>query len=217
MKKFLSCSILILVLAVGISAQTFTPGLSGKGIKVGIGMATWTGVDLAYLEYSLNSDTKYLSRFAGGAFLTFSLSRMFAIQPEALLSMKGARWEDGRVTLTEKLTYLQIPILAKITFQTPGPVKPSLYGGPTIDFLLSAKESLEGTAGADGEMDVKDHFRANDVGVIFGLGLDVGAGDGSVTFDGRYEIGFTKIYRPIGGFTPDIKNGQFMFLIGYSF
>ena len=218
MKKVLLSGVLVLILAIGISAQpSFKSGLSGKGFKIGLGMAKFTGSDLGSLEDFMGTETKHLSRFTGGAFLTFSLSPMFAIQPEALISMKGAKWSEGGASLSEKLTYLQIPILAKIMFQTPGVVKPSIYAGPTMGFLLSAKETLEGTGQYDGDVDVKDSYQGNDIGLILGFGVDVGAGGGAVTFDARYEMGLSKIMKGGGGYTPDIKNSQFAFLVGYSF
>ncbi len=218
MKKLMLSGVLVLVLALGIGAQPlFKSGLTGKGFKVGIGMAKFTGSDLGSLEDFLGLETKHLTRLTGGAFLTFSLSPMFAIQPEAMITTKGAKWSEGGASLSEKLTYLQIPILAKVMFQTPGVVKPSIYAGPTLGFLLSAKESLEGTGQYDAEGDVKDLYQSNDIGLILGFGVDVGAGGGAVTFDGRYELGLSKIMKGGGGITPDIKNSQVRFLVGYSF
>jgi len=207
-------SMLLVCSALG---QEVTKGLTAKGIKVGVNLAKLTGSDV--------EDAKMLLGIVGGVFIEYSFSPMFAIQPELLYSMEGAKYKDiveEGITVSPKLTlsYLQIPVFLKLKPQTSGNIKPTFCAGPFLGILMSAK--AKGSASAEGQsadvsVDVKDLFESTNFGVAFGVGAAYKLTKGEITFDARYALGLSKIAKVEEGTTPNVKTATFSFLVGYGF
>jgi hypothetical protein len=182
----------------GIFAQTATTGIIGKGVKVGLNMAKATGGDV--------QDAKMYMGFAVGGFMTYAFSDMFAVQPELQYTMKGSKYDAGGTTTKAKLSYIEIPILAKVMLSGGEKIKPSFYAGPGIGFLMSAKYEDE---------DIKDNMKSTDLGLIGGVGVDYLMGAHKITFDLRYEAGLTKLDDTEA--KADIKNSCISILVGMGF
>jgi len=183
----------------GIFAQTATTGIIGKGVKVGLNMAKASGGDAP-------DDSKMYMGFAVGGFMTYAFSDMFAVQPELQYTMKGNKVEVGDETYKTKLSYIEIPILAKVMLSGGEKIKPSFYAGPGIGFLMSAKNEDE---------DIKDYMKSTDLGLIGGVGVDYLMGAHKITFDLRYEAGLTKLDDTEA--KADIKNSCISILVGMGF
>lgn len=206
MKKVLTILALVLVMAIGATAQDPAKGMTGAGIKAGVALANLTG-DI--------SGTSMKTGFGFGGFLTFGLSETFSIQPELLYIMKGAKEDVSGGTVKLKLNYLQVPVLFKYDFPTQSSFKPSIFVGPAVGILMSAKVSAE-SGGAGVEVDVKDLFNSADLGLVFGLGAEIATGSkGGVTFDARYDLGLSNIAKDSGD--QSVKNATIGLFIGYSF
>lgn len=80
-------------------------GITGYGIKGGLNIANLTGDDIEYTDPRMG--------LAIGGFLTYSISEMFAIQPEIYYSMQGAKKEVDDIDCEWKYDYIQIPALVK--------------------------------------------------------------------------------------------------------
>jgi hypothetical protein len=173
------------------------------GPKAGLSMAKLSGEDVD----SLFDDAKFKTGFAGGAFLSIGVAQQFTIQPELLYVMRGTKEDTTDAKL--KLDYVALPILIKWMAPTQGKVKPNLFAGPEVAFLMSAKFDTVG-----GDFDVKDSTKSVDFGLVFGGGLDFDAGSGRVTFDVRYNLGLAKIDDTPTDYT--IKNSGFAAFIGYA-
>jgi hypothetical protein len=190
----------------GIFAQTATTGIIGKGVKVGLNMAKATGDDV--------QDSKMLMGFAVGGYVTYAFNDMFAVQPELQFTMKGDKEEYDVLgetqTVKTKLSYIEIPVLAKVMLSGGEKIKPNFYIGPGIGFLMSAKAEDE---------DVKDNMKSTDIGLIGGLGLDYLMGAHKLTFDVRYEAGLTSVVKKPEGATetPKVKNSCISILVGMGF
>jgi hypothetical protein len=144
--------------------------------------------------------------FGLGAFITFSMSDMVAIQPELLYVMKGTKDDDDAAEKL-KLDYVQVPVLVKLNFQTASSFKPSVFAGPAVGILLSGKY---------GDVDVKDGFKSTDFGLVFGVGAEIGAGaTGAFTLDARYDLGLSNILEDAGDFS--VKTSNIGLFVGYSF
>ena len=216
MKKVLIIAIAFSLLlgASNLFAQNPDVGLTGKGLKAGLNLANFTGSDKP-------SDVKMRTAFAFGGFLTYSFTDLFAIQPELLYSMKGAKEKvvDQGITvdITEKLSYLEIPVLFKVKLVGAPTFKPNFYVGPGIGFLLSAKEKGE-SGGISVDVDIKDQLKSTDIGLIGGVGADIPMSAGTITFDIRYEAGLTKVVKAQSGFeAPKMYNSAITFLVGFGF
>lgn len=179
MKKLIMLTGLILLLGVTVCAQKPGVGITGKGFKIGLDFAS-INTDYEELDDFLDSKTG----FSGGAFLTYSLNRQFAVQPELLFVMKGG--EKGAFIFSAEwsLNYIEVPILLKFDLMPQGPAHPNLFAGPAASFLLSSEISALGYS-----YDVAEYLKSIDFGLVFGAGLDYKR----VTFDIRYTLGLAGV------------------------
>ena len=154
-----------------------------------------------------------------GGHVFYPISNSIAIQPELLYTMKGTEYEFDGMKVVHNLNYLEMPILVKLmSAKNNKNIKPSLFFGPAVSMLLSAKsktdypKDLEDLGLKDEEIDIKNNRKSFDIGIIVGGGIDFNSG---LTLDIRYNRGLTEI-----GATEsyvDMKNSVFSFLIGYNF
>src|SRR5574341_2061464 len=200
MKKLLKM-LMALVLVLGCTSQAQTK--MSFGPKAGVSLANLTGDDAD----SILVDATWKFGFSGGAFLAIDVAQQFRVQPELLYAMRGAKEDTTDAKL--KLDYVAFPILLKWMAPTQGKAKPSLFVGPEVAFLMSAKFDTIG-----GNIDVKDSTKSVDFGIVIGGGLDLAAGSGEVTFDVRYNLGLAKIDDTPSDFS--IKNSGFTAMIGYA-
>lgn len=182
-----------------------------KGIKVGLSFANLNGSDVE------DTDTK--TGLAAGAFIAYSFSDVFAIQPEILYMMKGTKMTEtdpyvGKITATWKINYVEVPVLAKVMIPTEGNVKPNFFAGLSLGILMSSKVKGE-AMGVSVELDVKDETKNIDFGMVFGAGIDFELTKGTITFDARYTLGLTSIDDT--GMDEDVKNGVISIIGGFSF
>ena len=181
-------------------------GVTAIGVKAGASVANIFGEDVFDQRFKLGA--------ALGAFLTYSLSDRFAVQPEVLFVMKGSRYEStsfGDYEETMDFRYLEIPVLAKF-FLNRGPVAFNAFAGPALAFKLSAKVKYR-WEGLSEEADMEGMKGAD-------LGLAVGAGSayrlsrsGRWSLDLRYTFGLTSI--DANG--DSVRNGAFLVLVGWAF
>jgi opacity protein-like surface antigen len=214
----------ILLLCVAASAQEAAStqpsavGVTGKGLKLGFDIAS---INTDYDELDEFLDSR--AGFSGGAFLTYSLSRQFAIQPEILYVTKGAEKGVFIFNAYWSMDYLEIPVLMKCNLAPDGRVRPTLFAGPALSYLLGSK------IGAINEsIDVADGMKTLDIGLVFGGGLDYKR----VTFDVRYTMGLMntvdadKVNEATGAEVddfyylegdPSVKNTNISFMFGVLF
>lgn len=220
MKKVLIGFALMLVLAIGVSAQDDMGNetMVGKGFKAGGGVFKLSGDDVDV------SDSKF--GFSGGGFVNYAFSPQISGQLEILYVMKGDKFDEFDETIKDKLDYLSVPVLVVFNIPTEGNFKPNLFAGPEISFLMSAKMSNSE------EVDIKDIMKSTDFGIVFGGGFIYQMESFGVVFDIRYNLGMTKIvdYEEWNKFweltatdedylteDPSVKNGGFSGHIGVSF
>jgi hypothetical protein len=118
---------------------------------------------------------------------------------------------------------VELPVLAKYTFLPGRKFRPCVFAGPS--FIYSIASELELSAGIfSGSADVSSLTHTTDFGAILGAGFGCEAGDGTLTFEVRYQRGFTNVVTTgdfeINGSTrtiavDDFKNYGFAFLVGY--
>ncbi|MGD2246398.1 MAG: porin family protein [Candidatus Aminicenantes bacterium] len=197
-------------------------GLTGKGLKFGMNLANYTGESVS--EFTEIPEGAVGDKAGGcfGFFLTYSLMRSFAIQPEVLVSMKGARGEGTILgepfEFSVNMTYLEIPLLAKLLIQTGGKLKPNVYAGPALALKLSAKAVLK-WAGQTEKEDVED-VKGTDFGLVFGGGFDYlvnlfgTANPQKLIMDVRFTYGLMSISEDE---EVDVKNAVIALLLGLSF
>lgn len=173
----------VAVLTVMWASPSAAQGLE-LGAKGGMGITSISNVS----EITSTSDADAARRFGPifGGFAGLPLRGSLSIQAEALVSMKGARLDvDSDEDETLRLTYLDVPVLVKLT-APPGGDDRALYviGGPYFGFNLKASVR-EG----DEDHDIGDRVKSTDFGVTVGAGLQ----GRRWLVEGRYSEGFMNI------------------------
>jgi len=144
--------------------------------------------------------------FVGGLYGVKSLgsSGRFGIQAEGLISMKGARFDDGDEDGRVALTYLELPVLARFNLTTAQRIGVHLLTGPAFAFRLAASGEEEG-----GESEnLEEGIKPTDVGWTIGGGVNVG----KAVIDVRYTHGLLDIGR---GEAPPMKNRAVSVMVGF--
>jgi hypothetical protein len=187
------------------------------GLKGGINLANLT-VDES------DDDSPDLDSKMGlclGVYVTRHINEVFAIQPEVLISQRGAKSEEtveeqGVTVDTEtsiNLMFLDIPILAKISAPINGSMTPNFFLGPYAGLKLSSKIKVKAEAegqSVEAETDL-DEWPRIDYGLVFGGGLDYDLGSGAFIFEARYSLGMRADEED------ESKSRVFTLLAGYSF
>ena len=203
MKKLIAGAAVVgLLVVLGASGYTAeAQGLTAKGVKLGLNIATMAGDDVP-------SDAKSKVGVALGGFATYSINDMFAVQPELLYTMKGYAQTYGTEDYTMSYNYLELPILGKLNVPVQGDIKPNVFLGPAFALKLASSYS-DGHSG-----DIED-VNSLDVGLVIGVGADMPAGTGRIGADIRYNMGLTNV----DGSDAKAKasNSVISIMVGYSF
>jgi hypothetical protein len=213
------------ILAFALVASGAASSVAGEvsfGAKAGLLTSNVTGTPEGW------EDAKsYRTTFAGGVVLNYAFNEAFSLEPELLYFSKGfvANLYEGfvNVDVTARFDYVELPVLAKYTFLPGRKFRPCVFAGPS--FIYSIASELELSAGIfSGSADVSSLTHTTDFGAILGAGFGCEAGDGTLTFEVRYQRGFTNVVTTgdfeINGSTrtiavDDFKNYGFAFLVGY--
>lgn len=168
-------------------------------------------------------ETDWNSNFHIGGLVRLDLHESFAVQLEAWYARKGsgARYPGAGSAGDFKLTYLQIPLLAQLMapLSADARVSPHLFAGPSISFELSCKISgtITGIRVND-DCDAPDlglERKSTDIGLIFGGGIEIQAGPGTVLVDGMYDLGLKNLNDDPEAPDDSVKGRAWMLSIGY--
>jgi len=206
MRKFSAAAAvlpLFLTLAV-VPAQAVQ--ITGKGIMLGLSLSRWSGEDIGRHDAWMS--------FALGGFLTFNIIDELSVQPELLFVQKGTKWPDNDLNLNFRLSYLELPILAKYSFAAGPSAKVFIFGGPALAFKVGATMRFEW----QGELitdDIKG-MKSLDLGLAFGAGGELPIGVNRLTLGLRYTLGLMNCYE-VEGEALEAKNGALLIMAGIGF
>lgn len=204
-------------IVVGLLLGLATPAL-GQGVALGfrggLNSATETVSDDAGI------DIKSRTTFHLGGIIEIGIQETFALQIEAILSEKGVAINEAGIKAALELSYLQIPILAKVIIPTPptSPITPHFFAGPNFGFEVSCNITGEGggvsvSIGCD-ESGIET--KGFDFGLLFGGGLSIGKGPVAFLVDVAFDFGLSNIDNTPGS-TDTIRNRTFMASVGLMF
>lgn len=216
MRKFFGLVLLVFLFLVSSTQAGFNPQLLEFGGKAGVSICDVVG-------HSQSTETR--TGYTLGGFVNYQVSRVFFLQAELLLNVKGYRVPNSEVELRDSLnrvtdtailtispiiSYLELPILVKCQAPLPGKYFPYLIGGGYA--WLAARDRVRLT----GSYDILD-FKLGNVrkvgyGAIIGAGIDVKAGRGKAFFETRYDIGLSSVL-----YVDDFKMRTISFQAGYRF
>ncbi|WP_369764870.1 porin family protein [Flavobacterium sp. WC2429] len=158
-----------------ISAQDHSVPKSNAGIK--------GGYSLAAVNYDGNGETGQRHGFHVGVYGESFISESFSIQPELMYSQQGYEIKDANGTFTQKLDYINLPVMLK--------AYPSknffLEAGPQIGLAVSHKEVYEGLFNSSQQYDPNSF----DWGMNFGTGFKT---DSGISLGVRYHLGLGDLY-----------------------
>ena len=172
---------LALLIAAPLQAQTTI------GVKGGINIAN-VSTNVEDIEDLAEAKTG----FVGGAFVSFGLGSLFAIQPELLYSQKGFEASEGLLEAQLGTNYIEIPVLLKAQFKL-AMLRPAIYAGPVVSFETSCNLDLpDGSVDCDDDEGFVDR-KTTDWAAAFGANLDFFLGPVTLIVDGRYQLGLTNL------------------------
>ncbi len=190
MKKILLMAVVMLASVASYAQQAV--GTFTLQPKIGMNVASLTKCDGCDPRIGL----------AAGVEAEYQATDIFSVSAGLIYSMQGNKAKEEGVTLTTKLDYINIPILANV-YVTKGL---AVKLGVQPAFNVSDKQKLSGG---------KASVEAEDVGAeSFDFSIPVGLSYeyNNVVFDARYNFGVTNIAD--GG---DSKNSVFQITLGYKF
>jgi hypothetical protein len=196
----------VVVLSAVLSARPSAAQGSHYGVK--------GGVTLADLQVDDDGETTPSNLRVGlivGGFATWHVWSRLEVQPEALFTQKGAKFDQGGGTLIQKFDYVDVPLLAKFRV-TGGAVRYfSVYAGPSLGVRVRAK-SRATFGSASLEDDASDALTRTDVAVVGGLEYH----RGRLVFDGRYSWGLSDV-DPEADDAIEIRNRGISVMAGWRF
>lgn len=168
-----------------LSTQVYSQSSIGLGIEGGVNMAN--------INVTPNFTTNGRTGILIGAFADIGLSRTIYLRPGIRYVSKGFSNTDNGITYTDKLSYLEIPALLKVSFPLTE-VKPYLLAGPTLGIQLSANE--EATDGVQVQTaDASSIYESIDFGLYFGAGVDFHVSKVDMFVGGGYSMGLSNIVK----------------------
>lgn len=145
------------------------------------------GYNLASVSFDGEGETGQRHSFHVGLYGETFLNNYLSVQSELLYSQQGYEIKFNNATFTQKLNYINLPIVMK--------VYPSknifIEVGPQIGLAITHKEEF--TSSYD-LIEVSQEFEPNnfDWGINFGGGVKTNSG---VSFGVRYHLGLGDIYE----------------------
>ena len=163
-------------------------------------IAAEDGMNVASLTKSDGADPRI--GLAAGVEAEYQATDIFSISAGVIYSMQGNKYEEKGITSTQKLDYINIPILANVYVTKGLAVKLGIQPA----FYVNDKVKVSGGSTSI----IKDNTDAEsfDFSIPVGLSYEYS----NVVFDARYNFGVTKVWD--GG---DPMNSVFQFTLGYKF
>lgn len=160
------------------------------GPRLGLNLSTAAG-DI--------DNTKLTPGLAVGGFVMYSDINHFGVSVDLLYSQRGFRYKQadrfGDVDFRQRLHYVELPILLRYFLNRSGKVRPNLFLGPNVGFLVGANRPNPVNNALPGISTV-DLFNKVDLGATAGLSLNFRVRQAQrLHVDARYTLGLTDITK----------------------
>ena len=185
-------TLLVSLPAATVSAQTF--GYGGKA-----------GVNFASVRYDGDEDLNPTAQagLVAGGFVTFGLFWKLGVEADVFYSVRSAEYDGG---IVDTLTYVDVPILARVAVVTKPSWRVHALAGGVIGSLQKAEETHGGTAD-----DIAFAIESLETAVAVGAELEL---RGRWLIDFRYLYGLSDVTT-----SPNFKatSRTFQIMGGYRF
>ena len=190
----------IIIIFISLILFFFNPVFAGEfsstGIKLGLNYSKFIGDDIP------GKNVSNMTGFAIGGFLTYKINDTFSVQQELYLTTKGSLVNTvGDINQSNTFVYLQLPLLAKITFFPKDHFRPVILCGPTLGIKTIAMNFTG----------MLEDIKPIDWGLIVRAGIEYW----KISFEFSYDRSLSNFDQSADGI--DIKNQTISFIVGYSF
>ncbi len=164
------------------------------------------GVSIANLTDNNSSDARV--GLVAGVEGEYQASDIFSVSAGLLYSMQGAKAEALGIKSTEKLDYINVPIMANVYVVKGLAVKLGVQPGFKVNDKLDVKIPGFGNTVADLKVKAKS--------VDFSIPVGISYEYNNFQVDARYNWGLTKVFD-VDNFKLNQKNSVFQITLGYKF
>lgn len=158
------------------------------------------GLNIAALTSSDGADTRI--GLATGAEFEYQATDILSLSAGAIYSMQGNKYRGDNSTVTQKIDYINVPILANVYVVKGLAVKLGIQPGFKVN-----DEVHFNSFGQTGSTN-KSNVKSVDFSIPIGLSYEIN----HFVVDARYNFGCTKISE-----YSDAKNSVFQISLGYKF
>lgn len=174
----------------GLRAQS-VPSVS-VGVIGGVATTSLVGKDAA-------NDLERRSGVLAGLSAVFATPSRMQVEIDALYATKGWRSSGPGSTFDFTASYLEIPVLLRLSLAPGARVRPFLAGGPAFGMRLACSAEVTSTIGVD-KLTCDDLERGLDAKVgktdlsgVLGAGVEFPLGSMQATLAARYSRGFSSV------------------------
>ena len=217
MRRVMGMIIVLLVLVLVCPSLQY----ASVGIKGGLNFSKFS-----YANFAVKPDFSTHTNLIFGGFLNLKIAGPLSLQAEIFYSSTGSSY-DGPVSdlvdylgfsvgnlsnifIEYKITYLEIPVLLKLSFNMVA-LKPYVFAGPFYRSKLSESVKVE-YLGFSFDVD-PELFEKTDYGLSLGAGINFNVGVTAFLVEARYSLGLKNIH--LG--TETMKNEVITVMAGIEF
>lgn len=194
MKKYLFILFLFLVTVPGYS-QIFGWGFTGGPNFVFASGQDFNGDAFVGSEVVSLAHAGFIFQYHPRRFFTLYSGAEFSMKGANLNSRDNALGYGGNINQL-RLNYLEIPLFVKLNFDQYSDIRPNIFAGPTLAFLLAGRDNflLDNAETPKPLMNTERYYRSFDPGFALGAGLDLDVGEWAiVTLGIQYTHGFRNV------------------------
>lgn len=129
------------------------------------------GLNLANTNQTPSTSFGGKTCFIIGGVLDVPFSPQFSMAPGIRFITKGNSYSGADGVASNSLSVIELDALIKVKFPLTE-IKPYIFAGPNLGFILSASYTQTPTGGTSSTTDVSSNVETIDFGLMFGGGLD---------------------------------------------
>lgn len=177
-------------------------------------LGVFGGVNYGKLKFDPNPgpnvDNEWRPGPSAGVLAQFGEGVALRVSP--MWAQKGGRQTVAGVEERTTLNYVDVPLLL-VLMPPSGAMRPYFMGGPSLNFLLSARSQTD----AGPKVDVEDQMEPSVVSARFGAGVVFTSGDTGLFFEGEYERGLQNIMKESAAGGADMRTNGLRMNAGIMF
>lgn len=182
------------------------------GPRIGLNLSNyWGNADNMRFKPGVNA----------GVFLSYSSLNHFGISADVLYSQRGAKYDTPVLKFTQRVNYLEIPVVARYYLTLNGDFRPNIFVGPSLGIKLNARR-VNGDPNTNNiNADNTGDFRDLDLGATGGFQLNWRTGSRQhFLIDARYTLGLSEVQTNLPnrwGARNNLQNSTISISLGYAF